>query len=247
MTPLDRDEAKRRIVALIVAGELPPFAQVSERSLAERTGLGRTPVREALRDLERDGVIEISPKRGSIVRRLGLDDVREIFEVRFALESLAAALAAQRGAGDRLRCIHDAFAAQGGGEFSPGELSAYRDLGHDLHVEVIASARNWLLTRQYAQVRLMIELSLSLTEAWEEGRVRATIGEHLSISSAILAGDPAAAQAAMQAHLRAGHAERLRILTDLPALDARPAAGTGRPGWPPGAATRGALQQGEPV
>ncbi|MEM8552928.1 MAG: GntR family transcriptional regulator [Pseudomonadota bacterium] len=213
---LGREEAKRLIVGLMVSGELLPDSPVSERSLAERLNLGRTPVREALHDLRRDGLIGIEPTRGSHVRRLGLDDLREIFEVRYALEALAAAMAATRGPTARLCELHNAFSDFSGDTLDDDEAAYYRRIGHELHSEIVAAARNTLLSRQYEQVRLMIEISLSLTRDQEASRVRSTISEHLAISSAILARDPVAAQTAMQAHLREGHLTRMRILTEMP-------------------------------
>lgn len=218
MTELSREEAKRRIVEMMIEGGLDPDTPISERSLSERTGLGRTPIREALHDLARDGLIAIEPKRGSFVRRLGLDDVREIFEVRFALEALAASLAALRGASPRLRAIHEELTALQGRELIASETKQSKALGHELHNEIVKSSRNRLLQRQYSQVRLMIEVSLSLTERQETSRIQDTIEEHLAISGAVLAADPAKAQAAMQRHLSAGHDIRMRILTDFPAL-----------------------------
>lgn len=215
---LDRDEAKSQIVGLIASGVLTPESQVSERSLAERTGLGRTPIREALQDLHRDGLIAIAPKRGSVVRRLGLDDVREIFEVRFALESAAVSLAAMRGPSPRLRDIDAEFAAYEGGTLNETVAQHYRQIGHEFHSEIVRSARNQLLIRQYAQVRLMIEVSLSLTEGQEFGRTQASILEHHRISRAILAGEADEAQAAMQDHLKAGHDIRTRLLMTPPDL-----------------------------
>ena len=218
MTQLTREEAKRRIVAMMIDGGLDPDTAISERSLSERTGLGRTPIREALQDLARDGPIVIEPKRGSFVRRLGLDDVREIFEVRYALEALAASLAAMRGPSARLREIHDELTALQGRDLAAQEARHAKAVGHELHNEIVKCTRNGLLVRQYSQVRLMIEISLSLTEHREAARLKATIDEHLDICGAVLAGDPAAAQAEMQRHLRTGHELRMRILNDFPAL-----------------------------
>ena len=213
---LGREEAKRLIVQLMVSGELAPDSPVSERSLAERLNLGRTPVREALHDLRRDGLIGIEPTRGSHVRRLGLDDLREIFEVRYALEALAAVMAATRGPTPRLAELHNAFADFSGDGLDEAQAHYYRRIGHELHGEIVTAARNTLLSRQYSQVRLMIEVSLSLTKDQEASRVQSTIAEHLAIAAAILDRDPMGAQNAMRAHLREGHLTRMRILTEMP-------------------------------
>lgn len=218
MIALTREEAKRRIVALTISGGLDPDTPLSERSLAELTGIGRTPIREALHDLARDGIVTIEPKRGTFVRRLGLDDVREIFEVRFALEALAASLAALRGPTVRLREIDAALAPLDGSTLTDEEAALSKALGHELHLEIVRSSRNRLLQRQYSQVRLMIEVLLSMTERDETSRIQASIGEHLTISAAIIERDPVRAQTMMQRHLRAGHEIRMAILNDFPAL-----------------------------
>ena len=218
MKLLTREEAKRRIVEMAIDGGLDARTPISERSLSELTGIGRTPIREALHDLARDGIITIEPKRGTFVRRLGLDDVREIFEVRFALEALAGSLAALRGPTSRLREIDADLSTLRDGALSDGEMQRSKALGHELHLEIVNSSGNALLRRQYSQVRLMIEISLSLTARQESARIAASIAEHLEISAAILAGDPLSAQTAMQRHLRAGHETRMRILTDFPEL-----------------------------
>lgn len=216
---LNRSQAKRLIIELMLDGGIDPTTAISERSLAEKTGLGRTPVREALRDLERDGLIGIEPKRGSFMRQLGLDEVREIFEVRFAMETLAASLAALRGPSQRLRQIHDELSDLATGDLSAQQQAAVQNLGHEMHNEIVASAGNSLLQSQYSQVRLMIEVSLRLTQRREQQRHQDAHREHLNISSAILAADTNAAQEAMRVHLRHGYEFRMRILTEFPALN----------------------------
>ena len=81
---------------LIVTLELPPGAVVSERELQERLGLGRTPVREALRDLAREQLVEVYPRRGMFVSGVDVGDIAGLSEVRLVLESQAARLAAER-------------------------------------------------------------------------------------------------------------------------------------------------------
>ncbi|MFX6230515.1 GntR family transcriptional regulator, partial [Acinetobacter baumannii] len=82
---------------LVVSGEVAADVALSERTLAETLGLGRTPVREALTALAKDGLLTIHPMRGTFVRQLSFDDLREIHEMRLGLEGLAAFLAASRG------------------------------------------------------------------------------------------------------------------------------------------------------
>jgi DNA-binding GntR family transcriptional regulator len=90
------DRAYYAIRELIVTLELPPGAVVSERALQERLGVGRTPIREALRDLARDQLVEVYPRRGIFVSGVDVGDIAGLSEVRLALETQAARLAAER-------------------------------------------------------------------------------------------------------------------------------------------------------
>jgi DNA-binding GntR family transcriptional regulator len=89
-------QAYFRIRELIVSLELQPGSIVDERALMARLGIGRTPVREALRLLAREGLVEIHPRRGMFVSSVEVGDLAALSEVRAVLESLAARLAAER-------------------------------------------------------------------------------------------------------------------------------------------------------
>ena len=98
------DQAYYRIRELIVTLELPPGSLVSERELMEQLGLGRTPVREALRALARDCLVDVYPRRGMFVSGVDVRDLAGLSEVRMTLESRAARLAAERATvADRAR------------------------------------------------------------------------------------------------------------------------------------------------
>jgi len=102
MPVTDRDQAYARIQAMIDDGTLVPEQPLSERRLAETLALGRTPVREALRALAHARLLEVIPTRGTFVRTPTLDEMRETYEIRVALEGMAAYLAAERGPSPRL-------------------------------------------------------------------------------------------------------------------------------------------------
>ena len=90
------DRAYYAIRELIVTLELAPGSVVSERDLMERLGVGRTPVREALRDLAREQLVEVFPRRGMFVSGVDVGDIAGLSEVRLVLETKAARLAAER-------------------------------------------------------------------------------------------------------------------------------------------------------
>jgi len=93
-----RLDAYRRPRAGILANEFPDDQPLSERGLAERLGLGRMPVREASKDLERDGLVEVQPLRGTFIRRLSFDEMRDLYEVRLGLNSRARPSSSTRSA-----------------------------------------------------------------------------------------------------------------------------------------------------
>src|ERR1044072_1469456 len=90
------DQAYYRIREMIVTLELPPGSLLSERELMERLRLGRTPVREALRALARERLVEVYPRRGMFVSSVDVRDLAGLSEVRSTLEPRAARLAAER-------------------------------------------------------------------------------------------------------------------------------------------------------
>src|SRR6266702_354531 len=102
-TSLERDRAYALLRDLVISGEFSADEPLSERSLSNRLAFGRTPVREALMALARDGLLTIHPMRGTFVRQMSFDDLREIHELRLALEGMAAYLAATHGPTDALR------------------------------------------------------------------------------------------------------------------------------------------------
>jgi DNA-binding GntR family transcriptional regulator len=97
------EQAYVRLREEIIRGELPPRALVREEDVAERFGVGRTPVREALQRLRHDGYLTILPRRGTLVSEISITDLAAIYEIRARLESWAARLAAERAREDDRR------------------------------------------------------------------------------------------------------------------------------------------------
>lgn len=213
MAITDRDQAYARIQEMIEDGALTPEQPLSERGLAETLGLGRTPVREAMRALAHDRLLEVVPTRGTFVRTPTLDEMRETYEIRLALEGMAAYLAAERGptprllhSGRRLRAMRDA------GE---QDVALIQAVGQDLHDEIFASAGNRGLAEMHQTCRLRIGLALRLTRQYDHRRVHQTIHEHLAVLDAIEAGEPELAEQRMRHHLANALQARLRIFTRL--------------------------------
>ena len=111
---LQSDEAYRRLIEEIRRGELLPGARLRETDLAVRLGISRTPVREAIRQLEADGLVVHLPRQGASIRSLDYAEIAELYEMRAVLEGTAARLAA-RSASDmelaELSALNEEFAA----------------------------------------------------------------------------------------------------------------------------------------
>lgn len=100
--PSLQERTYQALRSAIVEGQLAPGVRIYETTLAKRLGVSRNPVREAIRRLQQDGFIEVRPRNGIYVAQYGVDEVRDLYQIRAALEGTAAALAAQRMTDDEL-------------------------------------------------------------------------------------------------------------------------------------------------
>jgi DNA-binding GntR family transcriptional regulator len=134
------DEAYLRIEEMVTFQELAPGQLVSEAMLAELTGLGRTPVREALQRLGREGMVEIHPSRGILVAPISVESQLDLLEIRRSLEELAVRLAARRselGQRDAMFELAEAL-----GAFTGDDYRAFGPLLKRSHRLIAAAARN---------------------------------------------------------------------------------------------------------
>jgi len=216
---LERHRAYRLILDQILGGEIDVSASFSERRLSEKLDMGRTPIREALRDLARDGILEVHPAKGTYLRPLYLEDVREIYEIRKALEGLAAATAAERGASAELSAYGTRFRdmIENPHSYPPNEVD---DIGADFHLEVFRCAQNRNLLEIYEPIRIRFKLAFRVPRFADHARVHGSVPEHLDILDAIERQDAVAAQRLIGTHLDNGVKARLKILDGL--RDSRP-------------------------
>ena len=193
------DRAYYAIRELIVTLELAPGSVVSERELMEQLGVGRTPVREALRDLARERLVEVFPRRGIFVSGVDVGDIAGLSEVRLVLECKAARLAAERSNdADRAeteRLLEELAGATG----DRGERQLI-DLDQRIHRHVYRCTHNPFLEATlegYYVLTLRIWfLALDRVE-----RLGDAIREHREILEAIRDGDAERAETVMQAHI----------------------------------------------
>lgn len=205
----DRDEAYARIRRLIADGDIDPGAPISERSMAEMLGFGRTPVREALKSLAREGVLDVVPTRGTFIRQPSLDEVREIYEVRLAIESMAASLVAQRGAPPELLRFRKHLTGFLG-RSDARSIAAMHRLGWDFHSAIVAATGNRRMVQTYDALRLPIMAARAGRPVGAD-QARRSLVEHLAILDAIESRDAPLAQARIGGHLAGVLSARARL------------------------------------
>jgi len=207
---LDRDRAYTLLRDLVISGEFSADEPLSERSLSTRLAFGRTPVREALMALAKDGLLTVHPMRGTFVRQMSFDDLREIHEMRLALEGMAAYLAATRGPTDALRnCAAELKRIQA---LTAIDVEEAQQIGWAFHDELFRATANARLVQSYDNLRAQSGLALQKMPQYSPDRTRQAVNEHIGIYAAIETRNSDAAQQRMWRHLSSAFEARLKAL-----------------------------------
>ena len=195
------ENAVDRLRDMIVQGALTPGAKLNERALCGELGISRTPLREALKVLSTEGLVELLPNRGAVVALLTERRVREIFAVMGALEALAGELACRNMTAEQfneIRALHYQMLAH----HARGELAPYFRCNQEIHLAIVAASGNDTLAATYRNLnahvrraRYMANLSQS---RWDQA-----VAEHESILEALGRRDAAALQDLLRNHLGA--------------------------------------------
>lgn len=208
-SPSHWQNAYDRLLDEIRLGTLLPGARLRETELAARLGTSRTPVREAIRRLEADGLVEHQPRLGASLRRLGHAEVTELYEMRVVLEGTAARLAARAASTLELAELDEINAEMT--SFSDPVLIARAN--RQFHITLLNAAKNRFLRRAMTGLR-RTALVLGRSTLLEPNRSTAAADEHAALLAALHRRDGEAAEAAMRAHIEAAHRTRLRQLRD---------------------------------
>lgn len=191
----------------IRAGRLGPGDRLREIELADRLGVSRTPVREAIRQLEADGLVVHLPRQGAAIRYLDYAEIIELYEMRTVLEGTVARLAA-RAASDveinELSVINSELSKATSDE---GAL----ELNRLFHSALLDAAKNRFLNSSMRILRNSLMI-LGPAASVESNRFDRAIAEHQSIIEALQAREGDRAEVCMRAHIEAGQAARLRTL-----------------------------------
>lgn len=200
------DAVAAQLRAAIESGRLPPGARLVELEIARQLDVSRAPVREALRQLQREGLVANAPGRGNFVLRLTADDIREIYSLRGALETLAVRQVIRLQPADGLDRLERLAAALADVGDTPAERARGVDLDFAFHELLCELSGHRRLCQAFLQLKSQTRAALSLLSAWAHDPAQVA-REHLQLLSTIRARDLAAAAARLEAHLEA--AERL--------------------------------------
>jgi DNA-binding GntR family transcriptional regulator len=193
------DEVVSRLRAMLVDGRIAPGAKLNERELCERLRVSRTPVREAIKLLAAEGLVDLLPNRGAVAVRLDENDVVHIFEVLADLEGMSGELAARRISDAELgeiKALHyDMLAC-----FARRDLSGYYRINALIHAAINSAARNPLLTKIYRECNARAQ-SLRFRTNQNEAKWALAVKEHEQMILALEAHDAARLRAIMVEHL----------------------------------------------
>jgi DNA-binding GntR family transcriptional regulator len=190
--------ALKNVIVSLNVYDQPGEVRLDERQLAQDLGVSRTPVREAMAQLEREGFVRSVPRRGIFVVRKTKQEVIELITAWAALESMAARLITQIASDDEIATLRKMFT-----KFENGELHArldeYSEVNIEFHQSIIRMSRNRVLTDLAANLFTHMRMIRRQTIG-EEDRADRSIRDHMNIIQALEARDTARAEELVRAH-----------------------------------------------
>lgn len=202
-------EVAERLRQRIFAHELAPGDWIDEQDLANQYGISRTPLREALKVLASEGLVNLIPRRGCYVTEISEQDLDDIFPLLAILEGRCAYEATQKASAldlKRLEAIHHGLEVHA----AAGRIKEFFETNQEFHAAIQELAANRWLTQMILDLRKVLKLT-RLHSLTAEGRLQQSQDEHRAILDAIVGRNAEAAELAMQAHLRAGRRALAKI------------------------------------
>jgi DNA-binding GntR family transcriptional regulator len=193
-------QVAQRLRQMLVEGRIAPGAKLNERELSESLNVSRTPLREAIKMLAAEGLVELLPNRGAAAVSLSEEDILHTFEVMAGLEAQAGELAAQRITEQELaeiQAMHFEMMAA----YTRRDLSAYYGLNARIHSAINAAARNPVLAQVYSQVNARLQ-ALRFRSNQDGEKWSNAMKDHEKMIEALAAHDSAAMREVLLTHLR---------------------------------------------
>ncbi|MDN5292923.1 MAG: hypothetical protein PWQ91_490 [Eubacteriales bacterium] len=216
--PLNSYKPLREIVfetlrEAIISGRLKPGERLMEVQLAEEMGVSRTPVREAIRKLELEGFVVMVPRKGAYVADISLKDIADVFEVRAALEGLAAALAAERITEEELEQL-ERLLVQLAEKIEKNDLTGLIEIDTQFHEVLYRACRNAKLVQILGNLREQIQ-RFRATSLASPGRMKFALDEHKKIVEAVAERNVELARALAQEHIENAENSLLEALREM--------------------------------
>jgi len=193
------DQVASRLRTMLVEGQIAPGAKLNERELSEKLRVSRTPLREAIKLLAAEGLVDLLPNRGAVAVKLTEADVRNTFELLATLEAMSGELAAQRITDDELaelRALHYEMMAC----FSRRDLSGYYRINARIHTAINDAAGNPVLASTYRSINARVQ-SLRFRTNQNEAKWKHAVAEHERMIDALSKRDSAAMREVLVEHL----------------------------------------------
>jgi DNA-binding GntR family transcriptional regulator len=209
LLPLSR-VVSEELARMIAKGEMQPGDRINEQQLAQRFGVSRGPIREAVRALEGAGFVEAVTNRGVFVRQITIEEVRELYDVRAALFGLAGRLLAERAGSDVRQQLDELLNAMEAAA-ERRDFDAYYPLNLKFHEAIVDGSGNATLARQYRDSvkRLNLFRARSLVQG---GGLSVSNREHREMVAAIAARDAAWAQEAHWRHVSSSKDRLMKVI-----------------------------------
>ncbi|WP_025691209.1 GntR family transcriptional regulator [Paenibacillus zanthoxyli] len=191
----------RRLYDLVLSGRFPPGEWIRERELKEMLGVSSTPIREAMRMLVQERILESVPHHGVRVKELSLKELKDLYELRAELEGMAARLAAERGNSSHFKQMENLLNLEQAHRESTGHAVDAIELNNRFHDLVVEAGGNLALKNTLHHLRAGINWIQVM--AWNRNKERhaLTDDQHRGIWEALVNRDPQLAHARMHEHV----------------------------------------------
>ncbi len=200
-----KEQVYEQLRGQIISCELQPGLPINEAAFAEKFGVSKTPVREAIRQLEREGLVSSISGRGSIISFISSTDIYEIFEIREIIECGAAQQAAGLPNKEGLHKKKEELMPMRD-EVGENMQKQNWEFCDDIHLEIIRLVGNRKLLKLYREVLDTIErIRNNFGHRFTERRLEDIIDEHIALLDAVLSGDGGLAQEKVRQHLNNGY------------------------------------------
>ena len=193
------DAVLNQLRDMIIEGRLPPGSRINEGQVGASLGVSRTPLREAIKTLASEGLIEIIPAKGAIVRRFTENDIREVLEVLKTLEQAAARLACLRATEAEIagiRKLHDEMMAR----YAVRDRLSYFKLNQSIHSAIVRAADNAMLLETHEMLQARIK-RIRFVGNETPDRWAAAVAEHEEMIAALVKRDANALAEVLGRHL----------------------------------------------